>query len=214
MVRLQSQLKAQGCKVGWQLVTHLLQLIPNELAMAVYRSSDCIEMPGGLELGILLYADDIVLLAPTEGRMRNLIKLTESWMDKYKLNTNAAKSQAMLYGGKRKMKVMMQGQELKQISEYAYLGFVKGLRPSSANNQRIRALKMEIIHGVIGSFRSMELRKKLTMARACINTVGMYGMEATGAVNEEVHQTMERTQRRFARFQLGARKCVANESCY
>lgn len=83
---------SKGVRQGGSSSPIYFNFIPNELAMAVHRSRDCIEMPGGLELGILLYADDIVLLAPTEGKMRNLIKLTELWIEKYKLSINASKS--------------------------------------------------------------------------------------------------------------------------
>ena len=54
--------------------------------------------------------------------------------------------------------------------------------------------------------------QKLIMAKACINSAGSYGLEASGAIDQHMLKMIEKVQRRFARLLLGAGKCTANKT--
>ena len=53
---------------------------------------------GRVSVGCLAYADDIVLLAPTTGAMRNMLAICDSFGKKYVLVFNANKSKWLLFG--------------------------------------------------------------------------------------------------------------------
>jgi hypothetical protein len=48
--------------------------------------------------GALAYADDLVLLAPTQGAMRRMLAICDSFADEQALITNAKKSKWLLFG--------------------------------------------------------------------------------------------------------------------
>lgn len=77
-------------------------MIPNELAIEIERHDLGIELPERPKIGILLYADDIVLIAPTTTVLKKLCKLVEIWLDKYELDINTDKSEIVVYNGKQK----------------------------------------------------------------------------------------------------------------
>ena len=73
-----------------------------------------IELPGELRVGLLLYADDIVLIASHAAGLKKLIAITESWLNKYSLAVNVEKSQVMVIGTGSRPKILLQGNELKR----------------------------------------------------------------------------------------------------
>ena len=73
-------------------IAHMLILIPNELAHIIEQSPFGRRLPNGRKIGILLYADNIVLIAPTENQMQMLCKIVEKWLSDFRLKINADKS--------------------------------------------------------------------------------------------------------------------------
>ena len=65
---------------------------------------------------------------------------------------------------------------------------------------------------LISGYRGVEIMKKLAMARACINSTGLYCLEAAGPIDGRTLELLERLQRRFARLLLGASRCAATET--
>ena len=59
-------------------------------------------MEEGLLINILLYADDIVLLAETEEDMQSLLFMVECWCKKWRLEVNLTKTNIMHFRPKRK----------------------------------------------------------------------------------------------------------------
>jgi hypothetical protein len=206
----------KGVRQGGSSSPVCFNFIPNELAKEINASTHCIKLPGGTKTGILLYADDIVLTAPNWRALRGLTKITEGWLHKYNLKINSEKSQVMAFGVKSRVSVELQGITLRHTPAYKYLGITKDIKSRTKLNQSERLQKMEIAAriniGHLAALRGVELKKKLIMAKACINSVGLYGTEATGSIDQKCLEMMERIQRRFARFLLGASRCAANET--
>ncbi|CAG9330316.1 unnamed protein product [Blepharisma stoltei] len=70
--------------------------------------------------------------------------------------------------------------------------------------------------GRVQALKGIQIRKKLTILRACVNTVGLYGLEATGMKegSEKLMNQLEVMQRRWIRMVLSAPQGVANETLY
>ena len=65
---------------------------------------------------------------------------------------------------------------------------------------------------LISGYRGVEIMKKLAMARACINSTGLYCLEAAGPIDGRTLELLEIIQMRFARLLPGTSRCVANET--
>ena len=50
---------------------------------------------GGKNISILLYADDIVLLAPTENNLQKMLDYVHFWCDKWGMRINPTKTQIL-----------------------------------------------------------------------------------------------------------------------
>ena len=207
---------AKGVRQGASSSPVCFNFIPNELADTIENSSYGVKISNVIKIGILLYADDIVLIAPNDRELQELINITENWLTKFHLKINAEKTQLITYNSKRKPKVSIQGQIITAASEYKYLGFITGRRQKNNKNIRERHNKMEIATrtclNILNSIKGISIMKKINIAKACINSIGLYASEATKSINKEGLAKLEKTQRHFARNLIGARQCAANET--
>ena len=120
--------------------------IPNELAFANEESPYGIILPNGKKIGILLYADDIVLLSSSTSEMQGLCSLVEKWLNSYKLNINLSKSEIVAYGVKKKPVITIKGCVLQCSASYKYLGYIadKRLRGKAHLTERKEKMKMAL----------------------------------------------------------------------
>ena len=86
----------------------------------------------GIDIGlskvcILLYADDIVLIAKSEGELQTMLDTMEHWCKYWQLKVNNAKTNIMHLRGKRKKPTdftfKFDGTNLQIVEQYKYLGF-------------------------------------------------------------------------------------------
>ena len=94
-------------------------------------------------IAILLYANGIVLLAPTPRQFQHLCRITEEWLDEYKLIISMYKSELVVYNSYCSPKLKIAGEILKVARSYRYLGFVSANRITGQEHLKERALKME-----------------------------------------------------------------------
>ena len=194
----------KGVRQGGSSSPVCFNFIPNELAIVIRGSKHCAELQDDIKIGALMYADDIVLTGPDWRAIRGLTELTEKLLKTYSLEINADNSQVIVFGAKSKLRIYIQGKDLRHTPEYKYLGAIKDLKAAGRKNQTERQCKMEFewrsYMGVISGYRGVEIKKKLAMARACINSTGSYCLEASGPIDGRALELLERIQRRFARF--------------
>ncbi|XP_028162388.1 uncharacterized protein LOC114354288, partial [Ostrinia furnacalis] len=77
----------------------------------------------------LSYADDMVLLSPSVGGLRQLLKICETYAAKHGLKYNVKKSEFMVFRGKNKLPnsippLTLNGAILKRVSQFKYLGHI------------------------------------------------------------------------------------------
>lgn len=70
------------------LISNMLKLTPNELTISIKESKLGVLLPNEQRFGILLYADDIVLISSSEYQLNKLCKRVENWLYRYKHLTN------------------------------------------------------------------------------------------------------------------------------
>ena len=83
---------------------------------------------GGMRIPLLLYADDIVIMAKNEAKAQEQLNIMTAWCKKWKMSINAKKSQIVhVWNPQRprsKANLYCCDQLLQYVSTYKYLGFL------------------------------------------------------------------------------------------
>ena len=78
------------------------------------------------KLGILLYADDIVLIAPNKEESQDMLDILNTWCKKWRMRVNVGKSQVVHVRNHQRPvcsePLMIDDQEMAHIQNYKYLG--------------------------------------------------------------------------------------------
>ncbi len=79
-----------------------------------------------LQISILAFTDDIVILAKTEEELQKILKCIENWCKKWRLKVNTVKTNVVHFRNKRKKKTnfyfKFEGVSLDIVEKYKYLG--------------------------------------------------------------------------------------------
>jgi len=103
-------------------------LFINDLAEEIKRSGIGVDFHG-VTISLLLYADDVVLLAEAESDLQNLILILNSWCKRWRLNVNKSKTQIMHIRKQNQSRSefvfkLNDGEVLQYASAYKYLGLL------------------------------------------------------------------------------------------
>ena len=114
-----------GVKQGDNLSPVLFCLYINDLALTLKENNIGVNIDGHT-ICILLYADDIVLLAENEKDLQTLLDITQDWCYKWKLNINVEKSKIMHFRPNKKKQSNINfsfgDTPLQYCESYKYLG--------------------------------------------------------------------------------------------
>ena len=116
-----------GVKQGDSLSPTLFSMYINDLVKTLKQKGPLINVDG-LLLNILLYADDMVLVADSEKDLQLLLDILHEWCAKWRLSLNKDKTEVVHFRPSRVNKsntIFRYGQiELKTVSSYKYLGII------------------------------------------------------------------------------------------
>ena len=109
----------QGCRLSPMLFNLYSELI---MRHALDKWEDCIEI-GGTFYNNLIYADDVALLATTEGKLQELVNDVGKASERFGLSLNAKMTQVMVIGRHTSsINIMYNGAPLEQVKQFTYLG--------------------------------------------------------------------------------------------
>ena len=115
----------QGVRQGDNLSPTLFAIYINDLAAGLK------ELNAGVKIGddvvsILLYADDIALISPSEEEMQRMLNFVARWCKQWTMDINMSKSKIIHFRKKNvdcsDIKLMLGENELQYVSHYKYLG--------------------------------------------------------------------------------------------
>ncbi|CAG9321681.1 unnamed protein product [Blepharisma stoltei] len=194
-------------------------LIPNELAWTIDATDIGVTLePGSKKLGLLMYADDIVLFANTAYQLQDLVDICNTWANRYSLKINLHKSVVVDYSARpTKLDVVIEGKQLEQVTQYRYLGKVIGTTRVGAAHakaalERVRSAG-RATRVILNSVKCMPIIKRSIIAEACITTVATYASEcAQHEWNGASLKCAEIERVRLARMILHAPAGIARET--
>ncbi|CAH2100477.1 unnamed protein product [Euphydryas editha] len=117
-----------GVRQGGLTSPRLFNLFVNQLIEGLGRAGVGCSVDG-VFINNISYADDMVLLSPSVGGLRKLLKICEEYAERNGLRYNAKKSEFLVFRGKNKPTtfqpiIQLCGSPLKQVAEFKYLGHI------------------------------------------------------------------------------------------
>jgi hypothetical protein len=179
-----------GVRQGCVLSPTLFSLFINQLANHVAeKGKHGVQLlPGLIELFILLFADDIALLATTPFGLQNQLKCLKECCDRLKLNVNKDKTKIMVFrkGGylSKHEKWHYDGIELEVVNKYCYLGFMftTTLSQKLGTDHLVAKGKRAVFHLCKSFQKCKEMTKEtfFTIFDAKIQSMLLYSSEIWG----------------------------------
>jgi len=168
---------------------------------------------GGINVKVLLYADDIVILSEDIRELQNMIRDLEGYCDSWGLEVNLQKSAIMVFrqGGRlsKKEKWFFRGQEIIIKSEYTYLG-VK-LTPKMVFTAHLEARNekaLASINATWGTYfknEKISLKSKWKMYLAICRAIQSYAAQVWGF---SLFQKVDKLQHHFLKRILKLPDCT------
>ena len=116
----------QGVKQGCGLSPTLFAIYANDLAAEINALNCGIKYENN-EISLLMYADDIVLIAGTAADLQKMLDALDSWCNKWRLAVNESKTKILHFRNKNKLQSDFSfkcGEKTIEYEfEYKYLGF-------------------------------------------------------------------------------------------
>ena len=121
---------------------------------------------GGDLLRLLLYADDLTLLAASAKDLQTLLDYLQGFCDRYQMHVNVAKCAVVVFGSRKPVPSrdllpggwVYSGQQVPRVQEFRYLGIVfhetKGV---SACVDALRTVGLRAMWGMLGRCSDMEV---------------------------------------------------------
>jgi len=203
-----------GVKQGDCMSTTLFALYINDLAENIRELGKGVKIKD-MNIGILLYADDIVLIAENEADLQAMLTTTHEWCMNWRLQVNVDKSKIMHFRKPNKPMSTFNFQlgsiNMEYVHEYRYLGLVLNEHLNYNDTCEVLSRSAGRAFGsCINKFKSlknMEFKTYTTIYNTCILPVMNYGSEIWGFKD---YSTCNNLHMKIMKFFLGVHKHTPN----
>ena len=201
----------RGLRQGCPLSPILFNIFIDGLARAIKELGRGLRV-GSLEVSLLLFADDIVLLADNREAIQEMLDTAESYSRKWGFSFNCKKSAVVIRNRKEEEEHFMLGRDqVKIVKSYKYLGVEIGERygwDEAITRLVTKAMRRVTIVSAIGIRKGLSAKAAVKMWKAVVRPVVEYAGEIWGS--REWPKT-ERVQLEMGRKILGVSKFTASD---
>jgi len=199
-----------GVKQGDTLSPTLFSMYINDLATGVKELNYGVDIDGQ-NVCILLYADDIVLIAPNESQLQKMLDEVSQWCNKWQMVVNTDKTQVVHFRSRRTgltpYPFMFDKTTLEKVALYKYLGVY--FDEFSTFNHTAKTLS-DSASGALGAIRyKLKFLKECRcgtftkLFTSCVCPILEYG---AGVWGMKYFECIEQVQRKAMRYFLGVHR--------
>ena len=205
-----------GVKQGDNMSPVLFSMYLNDLAVGI-KSLNCGVNLDGVNVSILLYADDIVLISNDEKSLQKMLDFTNEWCKKWRMAINVDKTQIVHFRRTDRDKTQFNFtfgiNELKIVNHYKYLGVIFDqfldfeLNSSTLSNAAGRALGA--IRSKLKNLKECGYNSFNTLFNAGVLSIADY---SAGVWGTKSFAKTEQIQYKAARYFLGVHRFAPIEA--
>ncbi len=197
-----------GVRQGDVLSTTLFSIFLNDLAVEIKNLNVGIDITPETQVSLLMYADDIVLLAENPDNLQKMLDNLHDWCTKWRMKTNQSKSQIVHFRPSRcnrtNFEFKIANQKLDIVDQYKYLGvLLNEYLDFSHTASLLSASASRALGAIIGKtkkLREVGFNTFSKMFDTCVNTILNYSSEIWGFKD---YKCCDDVQYRAIRYFLG-----------
>ena len=208
-----------GVRQGCVISPTLFDVFVDQLAREVKALKLGVEA-GSERLALLLYADDIVVLANSAEELQRMMKAVEEFCKRWRLQVNLSKTKVVEFGarGVGKAKVYWKGEELEEVEEYKYLGMLveKGGSWRKNKDKMLRKARRAaaLAWNMAVRMGDMSVKGMTSMWNALVRPHLEYGAEVINSHNDFVWEEAEKLARKIGRRVLKCGNRLPNDAIW
>lgn len=159
-----------------------------------------------------MYADDVALIAETEGELKEMIRRLKRYLEKKKLILSAEKSKVMVFEKskrKEKREWMLKDKRIEEVKEIKYLEYIlqkNGRQEQLKENFRKAMMAMKSTWSIGERLFKKDFRRRMKMFKL-VKSVTLYGAEIWGWLKEE---RLDNIQRKYVKWILNLERITPN----
>jgi hypothetical protein len=205
---------SSGVRQGDPISPTLFSIFINDLVNHMKVNGPTLNM-GNVDLNMLLYADDMVLLADSEIDLQVLLTELHSWCNKWRLKVNEQKSKIVHFRGNRQKYTHFNFKYadvfLEKVSVYKYLGIIldENMNFNSCTNT-LAGSAGRALGGVISKFKALKNVRFETFTKLYESGVIPVAHYAAGVWGYVKGNGIDLVQNRAVRYYLGVHKRAPN----
>ena len=208
----------QGVKQGCILSPTLFNIFLSDI-QAVLETPQCdpVQLKEYLNIGCIIWADDILLMSKTEVGLQNMLSALQDYTAENGMTVNTKKTQTIIFNkmGKHIRRSFFVGDtKLDSTREYKYLGFM--VTPSGELNTGLKDLKNRALRALAKLKNKMGpcFRKHplitLKLFRSLIEHILLYASDFWGILKMPTNNPVENVFTSFCKQLLGVQKQTSN----
>ena len=205
-----------GVKQGDAISPTLFAIYINDLAIEIKESGIGIEIDSELLVNVLLYADDIVLLAESEIDLQNLLNIVNAWCSKWRLEVNLLKTNIMHVRKNQKLRSKFvfhfENRVVEYCDSYKYLGVTLN---ENLNFEKTTEILCESAGRALGGLVTKMIKNGgfpinvyNLLYESCVCSISDYGGEIFGF---HQYSSLDKIHSRAARAFLGVSKSTPKQ---